>query len=73
MRRRREQWEHRGLTVYRAAEFCGVSEATVRSWLHRNHLKRNKWKLIDPEELLKYLDERGTVGQRRSARQHGLN
>lgn len=64
---------HRGLTIADVAAICGVAKPTVRSWLYRGHLHRNRRGLIDPHELLRYLDERGAVGQRRHAPSHTMN
>jgi len=63
----------RGLTSAQVAEVCGVDPATVRSWIKRGHLTRDKYGRIDQAALLKYLDERGTRGQRRHAKLRGLN
>lgn len=61
---------NRGLTVAQVARVVGVEDATVRSWLKRRHLTRNKWGRIGLVELLAYLDARGTRGQRIEARRH---
>jgi len=63
----------RGLTVAQVATVCGVDPVTVRSWIKRRHLTRNEYGRIDPAALVKYLDERGTRGQRRHAKIRGLN
>lgn len=51
---------NRGLTVAQVARVCGVEDATVRSWIKRRHLTRNKWGRVDMAALLDYLDERDT-------------
>lgn len=56
---------HRGLTIRQVGMVAGVEDATVRSWIKRRHLKRNRWGRIDMAELLEYLDNRGTRGQRK--------
>lgn len=45
---------------------CGVTPATVRSWLHRGHLVRTSRGTVDGAALLAYLDGRGDRGQRTS-------
>lgn len=62
----------KGLTVSQAAQVGGVGESAVRMWIKRRHLHRNVHGLIDAEELMIYLDTRGTVGQHKRARQIGL-
>ena len=47
---------------------CGVDQATVRSWLKRKHLTRDRYGRIDMAALLEYLDSRGTRGQRKAVR-----
>lgn len=62
----------RGLTVVQVCTITGASAPTVRSWIVRKHLRRNEWGRIEPEELARYLAERGTVGQHKTARRHGF-
>ncbi len=62
----------RGLTVDQVCKTTGATPDTVRSWIYRKHLVRNQWGRIAPEDLARYLTERGTVGQHRHARQHGF-
>lgn len=62
----------RGLTVNQVATVCGVDPNTVRNWIFRKRITRNRWGRIEPEDLAKYLVERGDVGQRKHARQHGF-
>ena len=62
----------RGLSVPQICTITGASSATVRSWIHRGHLERNRWGRVEPEALAKYLVERGTVGQHKHARLHGF-
>jgi helix-turn-helix protein len=61
-----------GLTVRQAAIICDVDQSTVRKWIERGHIHRDTHGRINPGELLDYLERRGTVGQRKSARVHGL-
>lgn len=62
----------RGLSVPQICTITGAEPGTVRSWIHRGHLSRNQWGRVEPVALAKYLVERGTVGQHKHARQHGL-
>lgn len=62
----------RGLSVPQICTITGAKPDTVRSWINRGHLERNQWGRIEPEDLARYLVERGTVGQHKTARLHGF-
>lgn len=61
-----------GLTVRQIAVICDVDQVTVRSWIKRGHVRRDEHGRLNALEVLAYLDQRGTVGQRKAARAHGL-
>ena len=53
------------LTTAQVATIAGVTPSTVRDWVARQHLHRDRRGLIDARELLAYLDRRGDRGQHR--------
>lgn len=63
----------RGLTVGQVCTITGAPPNVVRNWIYRKHVVRNQWGRIAPEDLARYLAERGTVGQRKNARRFGFD
>lgn len=51
---------NRGLTVRQVCMVTGAEPSTVRSWISRGFLARNRWGRIDMTELLTFLDARDT-------------
>lgn len=55
------------LTVEQVAKVCSVSTHTVRQWIKRGHVTRNRYGRIQLDDVLVYLDRRGQYGQHRRA------
>lgn len=62
----------RGLTVDQVCTITGAPSSVVRNWIFRKRIIRNRWGRIEPEDLARYLTERGTIGQRKDARRFGF-
>jgi hypothetical protein len=60
----------RSLTAAQVAMICGVTQSAVRNWIQRGHIRRNRHGRIEPPELLRYLDKRGSRGQHKNARRY---
>lgn len=50
-----------GLTVDQVCRITGATPNTVRGWIHRGHIKRNEWGLLDLDDVRGYLATRGSA------------
>lgn len=56
-----------GLTVEQICRITGATPNTVRGWIHRGHLTRNEWGLVDADDVRAYLESRQTLATPASA------